>query len=348
MSDDTAFLRTLYIEEQGSMLRIENERFRVTHARESEELELIELPAIKVGQIVIFGACMITPAAMRHCLTQNIPIILLSQQGKYFSRIESTDDVNIALERLQFERSSDDKFLFACAQNFVRAKLHNSGVLLKRHAESTLSNEPLRKAIAGMHHLEDALERAESIDAVRGYEGQGAALYFSVFEELFEHGDFTFKLRVRRPPTDPVNAMLSFGYSLLFNNLFSMARLHRLHPYVGFLHADKPQHPALISDLIEEFRTLIDGMVIGIINKRLIGLHEFTTLRHEDGSPKGCYLSDESRKIYLREFENLMHRETTHTATGYQVSYRRCLDLQVGQFALYLKGEKPYMPYIRR
>lgn len=348
MSDDTAFLRTLYIEEQGSTLRIENERFRVTHAKESEELELIELPAIKVGQIVIFGACMITPAAMRHCLIQNIPIILLSQQGKYFSRIESTDDVNIALERLQFERSSDEKFLFACAQNFVRAKLHNSGVLLKRHAESTLSNEPLRKAIAGMHHLEDALERAESIDAVRGYEGQGAALYFSVFEELFEHGDFTFKLRVRRPPTDPVNAMLSFGYSLLFNNLFSMARLHRLHPYVGFLHADKPQHPALISDLIEEFRTLIDGMVIGIINKRLIGLHEFTTLRHEDGRPKGCYLSDESRKIYLREFENLMHRETTHTATGYQVSYRRCLDLQVGQFALYLKGEKPYMPYIRR
>ena len=348
MSDDTAFLRTLYIEEQGSTLRIENERFRVTHCKESEEMELIELPSIKVGQIVIFGACMITPAAMRHCLIQNIPIILLSQQGKYFSRIESTDDVNIALERLQFERSSDKKFLFECAQNFVRAKLHNSGVLLKRHAETDLSNEPLRQAIAGMRHLEEALERAETIDAVRGYEGQGAALYFSVFEELFEHGAFTFRLRVRRPPTDPVNAMLSFGYSMLFNNLFSMARLHRLHPYVGFLHADKPQHPALISDLIEEFRTLIDGMVIGIINKRLIGLHEFTTLHHDDGSPKGCYLSDEGRKTYLREFENLMHRDTTHTATGYQVSYRRCLDLQVGQFALYLKGEKPYTPYTRR
>jgi CRISPR-associated protein Cas1 len=348
MSEDAAFLRTLYIEEQGSTLRIENERFRVTHGKESEEMELIELPSIKVGQIVIFGACMITPAAMRHCLIQNIPIILLSQQGKYFSRIESTDDVNIALERLQFERSSDEKFLFECAQNFVRAKLHNSGVLLKRHAETDFSNDQLRQAIAGIRHLEEALERADTIDAVRGYEGQGAALYFSVFEELFEPGTFTFRLRVRRPPTDPVNAMLSFGYSMLFNNLFSMVRLHRLHPYVGFLHADKTQHPALISDLIEEFRTLIDGLVIGIINKRLIGPHEFTTLRHEDGSPKGCYLSDEGRKTYLREFENLMHRDTTHTATGYQVSYRRCLDLQVGEFALYLKGEKPYTPYIRR
>ena len=348
MSDDTAFLRTLYIEEQGSMLRVEHERLRVTQGRDEEEVELVDIPSIKVGQIVIFGACMITPGALRHCLTSKTPIVLLSQQGKYYSRIESTDDVNIELERLQFQRSTDEQFLLESSRNFVRAKLHNSGVLLKRHAETNLSNESLRQAIAGIHHLEDALERAEKIDEVRGYEGQGAALYFSVFEELFESTTFTFKLRVRRPPTDPVNTMLSFGYSLLFNNLFSMARLHRLHPYVGFLHADKPQHPALISDLIEEFRTMIDGLVVGIINKHLIGPHEFTTEHHEDGSPKGCYLSDDARKTYLREFENLMHRETTHTATGYQVSYRRCLDLQVGQFALYLKGEKPYTPYIRR
>ena len=219
MSDDSVFLRTLYIEEQGSMLRIENERFRVTHGKDAEESELIEIPSIKVGQIVIFGACMITPAALRHCLTQNTPIVLLSQQGKYYSRIESTDDVNIALERLQFERSSDETFLLECSRNFVRAKLHNSSVLLKRHAEKS-ENLRLNKAIADIHLLEKALERAETIDAVRGYEGQGAAVYFSVFQGLFESGTFTFKLRVRRPPTDPVNAMLSFGYSMLFNNIF--------------------------------------------------------------------------------------------------------------------------------
>jgi CRISPR-associated protein Cas1 len=347
MSDDSAFLRTLYIEEQGAMLRVEHERYRVTHGRDDDEVELVDLPSIKVGQIVIFGACMITPAAIRYCLTNNTPIVLLSQQGKYYSRIESTDDVNIDLERLQFRRSTEEPFVLECSRNIVRAKLHNSSVLLKRHAE-TNPGERLQHAIAGVRHLEESLERAKTIDEVRGYEGQGAAVYFSVFEELFDPGHFSFKQRVRRPPTDPVNTMLSFGYSMLFNNLFSMARLHRLHPYVGFLHADKPQHPALISDLIEEFRTLIDGLVIGIINKRLIGPHEFNTVHHDDGSPKGCYLSDERRKTYLREFENLMHRETTHTATGYQVSYRRCLDLQVGEFALYLKGEKPYTPYTRR
>jgi CRISPR-associated protein Cas1 len=347
MTDDSIFLRTLYIQEQGSMLRIENDCFRVTLKSEGKEEELFDIQAIKLGQIVIFGACMITPAAMRHCLLKRIPIVLLSQRGEYFSRIESTDEVNVELERLQFQRSTDNEFMHECARNLVRAKLHNSGVLLKRHAEK-LSSMPLRHAVSELQQLEAKLDRADSLDAVRGYEGRGAAVYFSVLEELFEADGFSFRQRIKRPPTDPVNAMLSFGYSLLFNNLFSMVRLHRLHPYVGFLHADKPPHPALVSDLIEEFRTLIDGLVIGIINRHLISPKEFTTVRHEDGKAKGCYLSDEARKTYLREFENLMHRETTHTATGYQVTYRRCLDLQVGQFALYLKGEKPYIPYLRR
>ena len=347
MSDDAVFLRTLYIQEQGTILRIENDCFRVTHGRNDEEEELIEIQTIKVGQIVIFGACMITPAALRHCITNRIPVILLSQQGKYFSRIESTDDVNVELERLQFQRSAEQVFPLECSRNFVHAKLHNSAVLLKRHAEK-LGSKRLEQGITEIQNLEQRLLQADSLDAVRGYEGKGAAVYFGVFEELFEADGFSFKLRVRRPPTDPVNAMLSFGYSLLFNNLFSMARLHRLHPYVGFLHADKPPHPALISDLIEEFRTLVDGLVIGLINKHLISPSEFSTVRFEDGKTKGCYLSDEARKTYLREFENLMHRETTHNATGYKVSYRRCLDLQVGEFALYMKNEKQYIPYLRR
>ncbi|MBM3422621.1 MAG: CRISPR-associated endonuclease Cas1 [Chlorobi bacterium] len=347
MSDDALFLRTLYIQEQGSMLRIDNECFRVTLNRNGDEEELLDIQCIKVGQIVIFGACMITPAAMRHCLCNRIPVILLSQHGEYFSRIESTDDVNIKLERLQFQRSTENAFPLECARCFVRAKLHNSGVMLKRHYEKSRSPS-LGKAIETLRQIEAHTDRAETIDAVRGYEGSGAAAYFGVFEELFEAEGFSFRQRIKRPPTDPVNAMLSFGYSLLFNNIFSMARLHRLHPYVGFLHADKPAHPALISDMIEEFRTVVDGLVIGLINKHLISPREFTLARHDDGRAKGCYLSDAARKVFLREFENLMHRNTTHPGTGYEVTYRRCLDLQAGQFALYLKGEKQYMPYLRR
>jgi len=347
VSEASLFLRTLYIQEQGSMLRVENGCFRVTCGHDDDVAELLEVQSIKVGQIVLFGACMITPAAIRHCLMNRIPVVLLSQHGEYFTRLESTDDVNIDLERLQFQRSAEESFPLECSRTIVRAKLHNSGVLLRRHAESS-GSEALRHAATQLRQLEEHVDRADSIDAVRGYEGSGAATYFGVFEDFFDTGGFIFRERVKRPPTDPVNAMLSFGYSLLFNNIFSMARLHRLHPYVGFLHADKPAHPALVSDLIEEFRTLVDGLVIALINKRLISPEEFTVARHDDGKPKGCYLSDGARKTFLREFENLMHRTTTHPATGYEVTCRRCLDLQVGEFALYLKGEKPYTPYLRR
>jgi CRISPR-associated protein Cas1 len=347
MSDDALFLRTLYIQEQGSMLRIDNECFKVTLNRNGDEEELLDIQAIKVGQIVIFGACMITPAAMRHCLCNRIPVILLSQHGEYFSRIESTDDVNIELERLQFQRSTESAFPLETARTFVKAKLHNSAVLLRRHAENS-DSRALHEAIETLQQIESHTDRAEKLDELRGFEGSGAAVYFSVFEELFEADGFSFHQRIKRPPPDPVNTMLSFGYSLLFNNIFSMARLHRLHPYVGFLHADKPAHPALVSDMIEEFRTVVDGLVIGLINKHFITPREFSIARHEDGTAKGCYLSDAARKVYLREFENLMHRKTTHPGSGYEVTYRRCLDLQAGEFALYLKGEKQYTPYLRR
>ena len=101
--EDAAFLLTLYIQEQRTVLRIENERLRVTEGDDGDERDIVNIPAIKVGQIVIFGACMITPAALRFCLINRIPIVLLSGRGKYFSRIESTDDVSVALERIQFK-----------------------------------------------------------------------------------------------------------------------------------------------------------------------------------------------------------------------------------------------------
>lgn len=345
--EDAAFLRTLYIQEQGTVLRIENERFRVMEGEDENERDIVNIPSIKVGQIVIFGACMVTPAAMRFCLMHRIPIVLLSSRGKYFSRIESTDDVNIELERLQFDRSTDARFQVQCSRNFVQGKIHNASVLLKRRSEERNSLR-LLDAIRQLQHLEGAVEQADSPDAVRGFEGRAAAVYFGVLGELLDREGFSFSKRTRRPPTDPVNAMLSFGYSLLFNNIFSMVRIHRLHPYVGFLHADKPTHPALVSDLIEEFRTVIDGMVLGLVNRHVIGPDEFSIVRRSNGQVRGCYLSDHARKVFLREFENLMHRRTTHTSTGYHISYRRCLDLQVQEFALFLKGEKEYIPYRRR
>ena len=350
------FLRTLYIQEQGCWLKLEGERFIVSTGGE-EGVLLVEIPTTKVEQVVIFGTCLITPAAVRYALLHNIPITLLSSRGQYFGRIESTYGADIALERMQFLRSMDATFMRDTAKTFVAAKLHNTKALLQRNRQKQ-HDRALTDAIAQLTRLEQQVATAESIDQVRGYEGHGSAVYFEVYDELFNTTGFTFEKRTRRPPTDPVNAMLSFGYTLLFNNIFSMARLHRLNPYVGSLHADKTNHPALVSDLIEEFRCLIEAMVLAIINKRILKPDDFHTppeeltfpVEGEAAPAKGrpCLLSDEARKLFLHEFEMLMNRETTHPATGYKTNYRRCLDLQMQNYAQLVRGEKPYVPFAWR
>lgn len=347
MSEVDGFLRSLYIDEQGSVLRLENGSFRVMASEEEPENEVLSVQAIKIQQIIIFGACMVTPPAIRHCLINGITITLLSSRGDYYSRIEATNNVNIEIERLQFQYSLETDFPLACSRLFVGAKLHNSAVLLKRHIQN---DNPglLHHAATEIKRLAEHLDHATSIDMVRGYEGRGAAIYFSVFGHLLRREGFSFKQRIKRPPTDPVNAMLSFGYTLLLNTVFSMTRLHRLHPYIGFLHSDKPAHPALVSDLMEEFRSLIDGLVLSVINKHMIHPDQFSITRNDDGKPNGCYLDKEAKKIFLREYEYLMHRKTTHPATGYDVTYRRCLEMQAGEFARYLKEGRPYQPYLKR
>ncbi|MBX2990253.1 MAG: group II intron reverse transcriptase/maturase [Bacteroidetes bacterium] len=351
-ADISPFMRTLYIQEQGCWLKYSHDKFIVSTGGE-EGVALQEIPTMKVSQIMVFGSCLITPAAMRYALLHFISITLLSSRGQYFGRIENTEGADVTLERLQFRRSADAAFVLATARNFVEGKLENTRLFLQRHRQKQREQE-VSNAIEQLKRVSAGLVRADTLDAVRGYEGRASAIFFSVYDDLFTAEGFTFEKRIRRPPTDPVNAMLSFGYTLLFYNIYSLARVHRLNPYVGSLHADKTNHPALVSDLIEEFRFLIEGMVLGIINKRLLAPADFSRASAEDKSaaddarPTACMLSDEARRVFIGEFERLMHRTVTHPPTGYTVTYRRCLDLQVQNYVQHLRDEKPYIPFSRR
>jgi CRISPR-associated protein Cas1 len=269
--------------------------------------------------------------------------------------VESTEGADVGLERTQFERSADPGFTLDLAKRIIEAKIANTRSLLQRSRQRR-SGEGLRTAIEQLAQLSLDLAKAETMDAVRGYEGRASAIFFDLYDELFLAEGFTFERRIRRPPTDPVNAMLSFGYTLLFYNIFSLVRVHRLNPYVGSLHADKTNHPALVSDLIEEFRCIIEAMVLSIINKRILSPNDFSYgsseqvegVGQEDEKPKPCLLSNDARKVFIGEFERLMHREVTHPSTGYTVTYRRCLDLQVQNYAQHVRGEKVYTPFTRR
>lgn len=338
--DVSTFRRTLYIQEQGSWLRFVRDRFVVTDGKNYNN-KLLSIPALKVGQVLIFGHCMITPAAMQHCLSEEIPITLLSSRGAYFGQIEATTARDVSRQRLQFLHSLDAARRHKLAEQIVTAKLHNLRSLLRRYARR-LQDDALVKAARSITRIQRKLVQAETLEQLRGYEGSGSAVYFGVLGRLLTASDFDFNGRNRRPPKDPVNALLSFGYTLLFNNIYAMIRLHRMNPYVGMLHEERAGHPALASDLIEEFRFLIDRLVLARCNKRSFTESDFTV---EDGEGGGCFLTDEARKRFLKAFEQLMNKPLLKRAGG-SYSVRQCLDLQVRRYAAYLEGTAPYKPFV--
>lgn len=264
--DIATFRRTLYIQEQGSWLRFVRDRFVITDGKNYNN-KLLSIPALKVDQVLIFGHCMITPAAMQYCLSEEIPIILLSSRGAYFGQIEATTARDVSRKRLQFLHSLDAPRRHRLAGQLVTAKLSNLRSLLRRYARR-LQDKELVKAARSITRIQRKLVQAETLEQLRGYEGSGSAVYFGVFGRLLKASDFEFNGRNRRPPKDPVNALLSFGYTLLFNNIYAMIRLHRMNPYVGMLHEERAGHPALASDLIEEFRFMVDRLVLALCNKR--------------------------------------------------------------------------------
>lgn len=327
--------RCLYVQTQGSELRKEGERLIVNKG----DSILIDILALKINQIIVFGTCSITPAAMQFCLMNNIPITLLSTSGKYYGKIESTISKSIELERLQYFTSVDEKFNLSASKACISGKITNTRTLLQR-ANKRHNNPEFASVADNMKKAQKDIDKAENIEQLRGIEGNASAEYFSVYGRSFlrETGFYqpSFK-RIKRPPVDPINSLLSFGYTLLSANIYSTLSALNLNPYVGFFHTIRQGHPALASDLIEEFRHIIDSLVIQVINKAILTRKDFYFVKDPD-TP--CLLTNKGRKEYIRQFEIKMHRVTTHTPTGKKADYRRCILLQVQQYIKVLKREK--------
>lgn len=336
----TILKHTLYVQEQGSILKKEGNRLIIL----KDEKEILDLPAIKIRDIIIFGTCSLTPAAMQYCLRAGIPIVLLSSMGKYYGRINTTDINNGEYTKLQVLRSIDENFRITFARNVIDAKFNNCKVLLQRNLKRKKTIPP--QSMDQIKYLTARLSAAKTTDEVRGYEGSGAVAYFNAFGYLFDKttGFYTEKfLRTKRPPKDPVNSLLSFGYTLLSSTITSLIYARNLNPFIGFMHSVKTGHPALASDLIEEFRNLIDSLVVQVINKKIITRNDFY-YQKEPALP--CLLTNAGRKAFINQYEIKMHQRITHHETGDKVDYIRCIDLQVQQILQVIKGDKPeYKPF---
>ena len=256
-------MANLYLVEQGTTLRKDHRRFVIDLASP------VEIPIQEIDSILAFGSISITPAAIATCLQNGIPIIYLSQLGNYKGHLWSGEWHNMRVEFAQFNKQSQDAFQLEIARSLVWGKITNSRLLLMR-LNRKRKLDSVAEAIDGLSDDLRSLEQAHQLNEIRGCEGAAAARYFPAFGQLITNTGFSFQHRHRRPPPDPVNALLSFGYVLLFNNVLSLLFAEGLHPYLGNLHRSDRNNPHLAFDLMEEFRSpIVDSLVLKAINQRI-------------------------------------------------------------------------------
>ena len=331
-------MTTLYVTEQGAYLRVRYQQFQVFHERELR----ISVPANNITFVVIFGASNVSHGAVRLALQRRIPILYLSNKGRYFGRLETTGQAKIDYLIHQVDKSRDEGFVRRQAQNIIVGKLHNSRKLLMR-LNRRRQTELATKAIKELAALMKKVRTVELVESMLGYEGQGAHLYFQAYGSLLK-GPFKFEKRTRRPPTDPTNSLLSLGYTLLSQNVHAMTEAAGLHTHFGNLHVAQPNRPSLVCDLVEEFRAMaVDSLVAYLLNSNIYKPDDFTP---PDGRG-GVYLHPDGLKRFLKHWEEKLQSETVHPHTGYKVSLRRCFELQVWEYAAVISGEREdYRPMI--
>lgn len=210
--------------------------------------------------------------------------------------MESTGNQNVLLQQIQFQRLAEHEFVLQTASQIVKGKIANCRTLLQRRQRAKPDNR-LAQSINELLSLTSALNNAGTLDEIRGHEGAAAASYFAAFAACTP-ASFKFCKRTRRPPLDPVNTMLSFGYTLLFYNIYAIVRARGLSPYVGSLHALRQGHPALCSDLIEELRgPIVDSLVTTLLNKMVFTPADFYFGDSEE-KPGGCFLTNQARRNF--------------------------------------------------
>lgn len=282
---------TLYIAQQGCHVSLQKEHVIVKQGQ--THLQALQLPLLE--QILVFGQSHLTTPLIRACLQRDIPIAYLSRMGRCYGRLIAIERGYRHLARHQQELVLSDRIL--TARRIIQAKLHNSRVLLQRQ-QRRRPNPALVSTLRSLSYLNRRAAQATSTEQLMGFEGAAAACYFAALGQCLTNSSFQLIDRNRRPPKDPVNAMLSFGYQVLWNHLLTLIELQGLDPYIGCLHQGNERHAALASDLIEEFRApIVDSLVLQLINQRMINAdHDFV---YRDG---GCYLNDTGRPKYLKAF----------------------------------------------
>ncbi len=333
-------MTTLYVSEVGSMVRKDGDQLKITTPKEGT---LLKMPMANLEQLVVFGNVTVSTAVIRALLDRGSGVVYLSRGGKLLGRLQSTVSKNIPLRWAQFNAASDENTRLNIAKDIVRGKLHNQRALLQRSGRE--GREGLEETIRHMRALVKRVDRAVTLDELRGIEGAGAAAYFRQWPRLIKTFGFPFPGRVRRPPTDPVNSLLSFGYVLLMNQVLTACEIVGFDPYVGFLHMDRYGRPALALDLMEEFRpVIVDSLVLSFINRRMAEPEDF-----EIGLGGVRKMKQKTLQKFLSAWETKRRTLVQHPIFAKQVPYWRIIELQARVMGKRLIGEaERYVPFLSR
>lgn len=351
-------MATLYLTEQYSIVKIEGEALRIQMPADRAQKapgRVVRVPLAKIEQVMVLGDITLTTPAIHALLERRIAVHYLSAYGRSYGALTADWGKNSGVRLAQYALFSDPGRRFSVARQCVAGKLLNMRTTLLRYARNRDDGDALQEAAQQIRTCLRAVarltppaeiapgDRMHGLGQLLGLEGSASAAYYGVFRSLLK-GDWKFAGRVKRPPTDPINALLSFGYTVLTNQIVSLIHAVGLDPGLGVLHQPGFGKPALALDLIESFRPIIvDSVIITMVNTGQIAPGDFDT-------ELGAYrLKDNARKAFLEKLEARLNERIQHPVFSYQASYRRCIELQARLFAKYAQGEIPrFAPFTVR
>lgn len=339
----TTLLNTLFVTAEGARVHRDHETLVV---RVDDQVRM-RIPLLHVAGMVVFGPAWVSPEAMHAVVEQGGAVSFLSPTGKFLTRVEGIPGGNVLLRRAQFRAADSKELSLEISRSMVGGKIFNGRSLVQRGAREAVG--PRADTLGAV--AEELLirlrevERAESLESLRGMEGLAAKQYWSVFDLLIkkQREAFSFKERSRRPPSDRINAMLSFGYALLVHDCVAGCAASGLDPAVGFLHEDRPGRLSLALDLMEELRVpIVDRLVLALINREQVSGDDVVA------DPAGGWsLTKQGRKTFFVAWQEEKRDVVQHPFLEQEVTYQRLPALQAMLLARRLRGDVDrYPPFL--
>ena len=335
---------TLYITEPGATVRFSTGSIEVTVSEdpdgsgplETQTRRLIEVEPHRIELIALVGRVHITSYATRFCLENRIPVAWFKRNGDFLGRLVPELSRTADIRLLQYSAATNTDSAILLARKFVSGKIHNSISILSAIRSNRTNHPVLGSAIGQLTHLQAQILNAKDLGSLLGYEGTGARTYFRGLTAGFDAG-LPFEGRARRPPPDPVNALLSFGYVILTNTLSSTLEARNMDPYVGFLHQGRSGRPSLALDLLEELRSaIVDRIVLRMCNLRQLRAEHF----EEDAKRGGIRLSRKGLRIFFRKWEAFMDKPLPGLKSAESVE--SLIRHQVNRLAAHFRGRCEY------